>query len=70
VVSEIEDPGEFWRLSPTEAKRVEDVLSRIGVKAIVVFDRPAGNQEAGWIEPQGAGYLNVLLLEPAKDPAH
>ena len=70
VVSEIEDPDEFWRLNPTDLKRVEDLLASTGVKAIVAFDRPAGNQQAGWIEPHEARSLSVLLLQPARDGSH
>jgi hypothetical protein len=69
VVSQIEDPDEFWRLNPTDAKRVEDRIASIGVKALLAFGRPANNQETAWIElsQHKEGSLSVLLLRPARD---
>jgi hypothetical protein len=69
VVAQIQDADEFWRLSPTDAKQVEDRLASIGVKALLAFDLPANLKGSGWT---AAGYveerpLSVLLLEPAKD---
>jgi hypothetical protein len=71
VVSEIQDPDEFWRLNPTEAKRVEDRLASMDVKALVAFNRPAGNQESRWKDGgalEGRS-VSVLLLQPEKDPS-
>jgi hypothetical protein len=66
VVAQIQEPDEFWRLNPADAKRVEDRLASIGVKALLAFDLPANAQQSGWI---GAGTvdrrpLSVLLLNP------
>jgi hypothetical protein len=80
IVSQILTPEDFLRLNPTDAKRVEDRLASIGVKALIVLKRngrnkdmrPARNQEAGWTEvgAAGGGTLSVLLLQPAGDPSH
>jgi len=69
VVSQIEDPDEFWRLNPAEAKTVENRMASIGVKALLAFGRPASNQETGWTElaAHKDGSLSVLLLQPATD---
>ena len=72
IVSQILTPEEFWRLNPGEAKRVEDRLASIGVKALIVYDHPARKLEAGWTDVGafGGGSLSVLLLPPASDPSH
>jgi hypothetical protein len=80
IVSQILTPEDFLQLNPTDAKRVEDRLASIGVKALIVLKRngrnkdlrPAGNQEAGWTEvgTAGGGTLSVLLLQPVNDPSH
>jgi hypothetical protein len=69
VVSQILTPDDFWRLNPADAKRVEDRIASIGVKAIIAVNRPPSNQEAGWIEVgtvADAGSISVLVLRPAK----
>jgi len=69
VVSLIQDPDEFWRLNPADAKLVEDRLGAIDVKALLAFDRPAGFQQSGWTDVgaiEGRA-LSVLLLSPVKD---
>jgi hypothetical protein len=70
IVSQILTADDFWRLSPTDAQRVEDRLASIGVKALIVFDHPARKEQAGWTEVGafGGGSLSVLLLQPASDP--
>jgi hypothetical protein len=72
IVSQIVNPADFWRLSPADAKRVEDRLASIGVKALVAINRPGSGHESGWtdIGPYGKGSLSVLLLQPAKEPTH
>jgi 4-amino-4-deoxy-L-arabinose transferase-like glycosyltransferase len=72
IVSQILTPDDFWRLNPSDAKRVEDRLASIGVKALIVFDHPARKQEAGWTDVGafGGGSLSVLLLQPASEPSH
>jgi hypothetical protein len=69
VVSQIEDPDEFWRLNPTEAKTVENRMASIGVKALLAFRRPASNQEAGWTElaAHKDGSVSVLVFKQATD---
>jgi hypothetical protein len=72
VVAQIFSPGDFWKLNPAHAKRVEDRFASIGVRALVAANRPAGNQESGWIDLgrfEGES-LSVLLLEPASDASH
>ena len=71
VVSQIEDPDEFWRLNPAEAKRVEDRIASIDVKALLAFDHPANFQEGRWVEigPIDGKPFSVSLLQPAKDPS-
>jgi 4-amino-4-deoxy-L-arabinose transferase-like glycosyltransferase len=72
VVAQIISPDDFWRLNPTDAKRVESRLASIGVKALVAMNRPAGNQESGWTDVgrfEGESF-SVLLLETASDPSH
>jgi hypothetical protein len=72
VVSQIEDADEFWRLSPTDAKRVEDRLASIDVKALVAFNRPANMPESGWADIGSieGRHCSVLLLRPAGDAQH
>jgi hypothetical protein len=72
VVSSIPDADEFWRLSPTDAKRVEDRLASIGVKALIAYDRPASNQETGWtmVGATREGTLSALVLRPADNHSH
>jgi hypothetical protein len=70
VVSQIQDPEEFYRLSPTDAKQVEDRLASIGVKALVAFNRPASFDGGGWTEVgtiEGRS-LSVILLQPETSP--
>jgi hypothetical protein len=72
VVSQIQDADEFWRLNPTDARRVEDRLASIGVKALLAFDRPATTKESGWTDAgtvEGKP-LSVLLLPPVTDFSH
>jgi hypothetical protein len=71
-VSQIRNPDDFWRLNPTDAKGVENRLASIGVKALVAYNRPATNQEAGWtgVGAYPGGSLSVLLLDPVSDPSH
>ncbi len=69
-VSQIQDPEEFWRLSPVDAKQVEDRLGSIGVKALVAFNRPADFGGGGWAEVgtiEGRS-MSVILLQPAASP--
>jgi hypothetical protein len=71
VVSQIQDSDAFWGLNQSDAKRVEDRLASIGVKALVAFNRPASNQENGWKEGgalEGRS-VSVLLLDAARDPS-
>jgi hypothetical protein len=72
VVAQIQHSDDFWRLNPADAKRVEDRLASIGVRAVIASNRPAGNQESGWIElGRYAGESHgALLLQPASLPAH
>jgi hypothetical protein len=72
IVSQIMSPEDFWRLNATDAKRVEDRLASIGVKALIAVNRPANNQDDGWTEigPYGKGSLSVLLLQPEKASSH
>ena len=69
VVSLIEDPDEFWRMNPAEAKRVEDRIASIGAKALLAFDYPANFQKGEWTEigPIDGKPFRVLLLQTAKD---
>jgi hypothetical protein len=71
VVSQIEDPDEFWQLNQADAKRVEDRIASIDVKALLAFDLPANFQEGEWMEigPIDGKPFSVLLLQPAKDPS-
>jgi hypothetical protein len=68
VVALFINPDEYWQMNPADAKRVEDRLASIGVKAIVAISRPASPHDAGWIEAGSAEGrpFSVLLLEPAK----
>jgi hypothetical protein len=77
VIAQVEDADEFWQLTPADAKRVEDRLASIGVKALMAFDLPAGYQEAGsaeagWAEAgtMEGKHLSVLLLQPVGDAKH
>jgi hypothetical protein len=72
VVSQVLYSDDFWRLDAADAKRVEDQMASIGVKAVITTNRPASNHEAGWTE---VGHLegnsiSVLLLKPAQDSPH
>lgn len=73
VVSQIINGDDFWKLSAADAKRVEDRFASIGVKALIAVDRPATNQEAGWIvlgTVKDAGAVSVFVLKPAEDHPH
>ncbi len=50
IVAQIPNSDEFWSLSEVEAKRVEDRLQSIGVKAVIAVDRPVGNPWSGWTQ--------------------
>jgi hypothetical protein len=71
VVALFTNPDEYWQMGPADAKRVEDRLASIGVKAIVAISRPASPHESGWIEAGSAEGrpFSVLLLEPASTPS-
>jgi hypothetical protein len=71
VVSQVLYADDFWRLNAADAKRVEDRMASIGVKAVLTTNRPASNQEAGWTEVghlEGSS-ISVLLLQPGNDSA-
>jgi hypothetical protein len=73
VVSQIINGDDVWKLSAADAKRVEDRFASIGVKALIAVDRPATNQEAGWIvlgTVKDAGAVSVFVLKPAEDHPH
>jgi hypothetical protein len=72
VIALFTDPDEYWQMSPADAKRVEDRLASIGVKAIVAISRPSSPHDAGWIEAGSAEGrpFSVLLLQPANAPPH
>jgi hypothetical protein len=71
VVAQIPDANEFWRLSPAELKLLEERLTSIGVKAVVVKNRPDVSALVGWkdINVSDSVRLSVLLLsaEAAKN---
>ena len=72
VVSEVMNGDDFWGLTPSDAKRVEDRFASIGVKAVLTTNRPASNHEDGWTEVGhvDVNSVSVLLLQPAKDNSH
>jgi hypothetical protein len=72
VVSQIMRPDDYWRLNPADARRVDDRIASIGVKALVAMNRPASNQGSGWTEvgPYAGGTLSVLLLPSPDNPSH
>jgi hypothetical protein len=71
VVSQVVNADDFWRLSATDAKGVEDRFASVGAKAVITTSRPAGNQETGWTEvgQLEGNTISVLLLQPANDPS-
>jgi hypothetical protein len=70
-VSQVVNADDFWRLSATDAKGVEDRFASVGAKAVITTSRPAGNQETGWTEvgQLEGNTISVLLLQPANDPS-
>lgn len=66
VVAQIPDAPEFWRLSTPELKSLAERLTSIGVKAVVVSNRPDASAVAGWkdVKVSDSVRLSVLLLSP------
>jgi hypothetical protein len=72
VVSQIVNADDFWQLNAEDAKRVEDRMASIGVKAVLTSNRPASNQEAGWDEVGhvDVNTISVLMLQPGNGNSH
>jgi hypothetical protein len=63
VAAQIPDADEFWRLSVPELESVAERLGSIGVKAVVVLNRPNTSARADWkdVKVSATGRLCVLL---------
>jgi hypothetical protein len=66
VVAEIPDENAFWNLSASELDSVTRRLGSIGVKALVVCNRPLASAAADWedVRTYGSQRFSILLLKP------
>jgi hypothetical protein len=80
IVSQIADSDDFLQLNPADAKRVEDRLAFIGVKALIAIkvpheasrEHPENDRGNGWTDVGFANgtQVSALMLQPAEEPSH
>lgn len=72
VVAQIPNAQEFWRLNVSDLKSLSERLASIGVKALVVSDRPERSPLGDWrdIKVSDSARLSVLLLSSETTQSH